>query len=369
MHPPSSCRSCDTVIWWLIAAMAASGLVAGAGLGFRIDMPRSLIAVAGVAALFGAMAIGQSRTKPRLTIGARAFLQMTMFTLVGVVLSYVLAARGGVLWDERLRAMDRALGLDWPRLFDAADRLGHWLWLGGLAYHSLTVQMVVCIVLLSATHQAARLRVAVTAAVASGFATNLISGAMPALGNVFDPADYRYLWPSVAWMEQAMLAGLRDGSWRVIDLTQPMGIVTFPSYHATLPIILTWAIWRTPRWRVLSALWSIELRSLAYAERLDVVRARGIGIWDVYAHCRREGSLDADIEAPERNDFSTLRTQAPGLVAVAHNGGESARVMHHLRSLGFAVHRLPSTSPANAGWSFERKLAAWREVFALYDLA
>ena len=126
---------------------------------------------------------------------------------------------------------------------------------------------------------------------------------------------------------------------------------------------------RNQFWPILSALWSIELRSLAYAERLDVVRARGIGIWDVYAHCRREGSLDADIEAPERNDFSTLRTQAPGLVAVAHNGGESARVMHHLRSLGFAVHRLPSTSPANAGWSFERKLAAWREVFALYDLA
>jgi G:T/U-mismatch repair DNA glycosylase len=27
------------------------------------------------------------------------------------------------------------------------------------------------------------------------------------------------------------------------------------------------------------------------------------------------------------------------------------------------VHRLPSTSPANASWSFERKLAAWRTVF------
>ncbi len=24
--------------------------------------------------------------------------------------------------------------------------------------------------------------------------------------------------------------------------------------------------------------------------------------------------------------------------------------------------KLPSTSPANAGWSFERKLAAWRAV-------
>lgn len=126
---------------------------------------------------------------------------------------------------------------------------------------------------------------------------------------------------------------------------------------------------RNQFWPILSALWGVELRSLPYAQRLDVVRARGLGIWDVYAHCRREGSLDSAIEAVEVNDFSGLRAQAPGLMAVAHNGAESARVMKHLQALGFAVHRLPSTSPANAGWSFERKLAAWREVFALYDLA
>ena len=33
------------------------------------------------------------------------------------------------------------------------------------------------------------------------------------------------------------------------------------------------------------------------------------------------------------------------------------------------VLRLPSTSPANASWSFERKLAAWREAFAAHGLA
>jgi G:T/U-mismatch repair DNA glycosylase len=32
------------------------------------------------------------------------------------------------------------------------------------------------------------------------------------------------------------------------------------------------------------------------------------------------------------------------------------------------VYRLPSTSPANASWSFERKLAAWREVFSQHGL-
>jgi G:T/U-mismatch repair DNA glycosylase len=36
--------------------------------------------------------------------------------------------------------------------------------------------------------------------------------------------------------------------------------------------------------------------------------------------------------------------------------------------LGVEVHRLPSSSPANASWSFERKLSAWRDVFEQHRL-
>ncbi|MGR6806327.1 DNA-deoxyinosine glycosylase [Sphaerotilus natans] len=126
---------------------------------------------------------------------------------------------------------------------------------------------------------------------------------------------------------------------------------------------------RNQFWPILSALWGQELRALSYPERLEVLRERGLGLWDVYARVRREGSLDSAIEAAELNDLACLRRIAPGLEAVAHNGAESARTMRRLQAMGFAVHRLPSTSPANAGWSFERKLAAWRETFARYDLA
>ncbi|NRT57193.1 DNA-deoxyinosine glycosylase [Sphaerotilus uruguayifluvii] len=126
---------------------------------------------------------------------------------------------------------------------------------------------------------------------------------------------------------------------------------------------------RNQFWPILSALWGLDLWALPYLDRLEVLRERGLGLWDVYARVRREGSLDSAIEAAELNDLAGLRHIAPGLEAVAHNGAESARTMRRLQALGFAVHRLPSTSPANAGWSFERKLAAWRETFARYDLA
>lgn len=122
-------------------------------------------------------------------------------------------------------------------------------------------------------------------------------------------------------------------------------------------------------WPILSALWNIDLLGLPYESRLALVRDRGLGIWDVYARCRREGSLDSAIEDAELNDLARLLREAPALEAFAHNGGESARAMRHTRALGVAVYRLPSTSPANASWSFERKLAAWREVFEAHGLA
>jgi hypoxanthine-DNA glycosylase len=126
---------------------------------------------------------------------------------------------------------------------------------------------------------------------------------------------------------------------------------------------------RNALWALLSALWGVDLVALAYPQRLDALRRRRVGLWDVYRSCEREGSLDSAIRAPVPNDLASLKTLAPRLQAVAHNGAESARSRRLVAQLGVDVHTLPSTSPANASWSFERKLAAWRAVFSRYDLA
>ena len=119
-------------------------------------------------------------------------------------------------------------------------------------------------------------------------------------------------------------------------------------------------------WRILSALWAVDLVALPYPDRLRCMLGHGLGLWDVYANCRREGSLDSAIEDAVPNDLASLAQRAPLLRAVAHNGGESARAMRVTRALGVAVLRLPSTSPANASFSFERKLAAWRDALSAH---
>jgi hypoxanthine-DNA glycosylase len=122
-------------------------------------------------------------------------------------------------------------------------------------------------------------------------------------------------------------------------------------------------------WPIVAALWRLDLAQAPYAQRLEAARAHGLGLWDVYACCEREGSLDSAIENARLNDLAGLVQCAPRLQAIAHNGGESARAMRHTRALGLPVHRLPSTSPANASWSFERKLAVWRAVFEAHGVA
>ncbi len=120
---------------------------------------------------------------------------------------------------------------------------------------------------------------------------------------------------------------------------------------------------RNQFWPLLSALWGEDLVAMPYAQRLETLRRRGLAVWDVYAACRREGSLDSAIQAAEHNDLAGLVARMPQLRAIAHNGGESARSMRITGALGLAVFRLPSTSPAHASWSFARKQAAWQAAF------
>ncbi len=122
-------------------------------------------------------------------------------------------------------------------------------------------------------------------------------------------------------------------------------------------------------WKILQATWPSGAHGISassYENRSKWLLERGLGVWDVYASCEREGSLDSAIRNAVPNDIAALHL--PQLQAIAHNGGESFKHARHTRTLGVPVYQLPSTSPANASWSFERKLAAWREVMERHGL-
>lgn len=126
-----------------------------------------------------------------------------------------------------------------------------------------------------------------------------------------------------------------------------------------------------------NAFWSIMGRlcgaspDLDYASRLDVLRASGIALWDVLAGGERRGSLDSAIVPASivLNDFAAFFAEHRHVRFVAFNGTMASelyrrRVLPRLPADAAELEseRLPSTSPANASYSFERKLAIWSRV-------
>jgi hypoxanthine-DNA glycosylase len=133
---------------------------------------------------------------------------------------------------------------------------------------------------------------------------------------------------------------------------------SFPS-AASLAAGRYYAHPRNQFWVILGRLLGEPLAELPYDERTRRVLAHGVGIWDVYGLCEREGSADTAIRNARPNAFTRLRRLAPRLYAIAFNGSAAGRFRPLFEQAGFAVRVLPSTSPAHARRSLEQKLALW----------
>jgi len=149
----------------------------------------------------------------------------------------------------------------------------------------------------------------------------------------------------------------------VIDRgVQVLVLGSFPS-SASLDAQQYYGHPRNQFWRILGQILGEPLASLAYADRLGRVLLHRVGIWDVYAACRRTGSLDSQILVPQLNDLASLPRLAPQLRAVAFNGQAAGRFKARVAELGYAWAVLPSTSPAHAARGFDEKLAVWGAFF------
>lgn len=119
-------------------------------------------------------------------------------------------------------------------------------------------------------------------------------------------------------------------------------------------------------WRLMSDVTGCDLVPLAYDDRLEALLHAKVGLWDTVAAATREGSLDAAIRLHEASDLAALAATLPALRAVAFNGATSAKIGR--RQLGDApavdLIDLPSSSPAYAALSIEKKRDSWLRLGA-----
>lgn len=115
-------------------------------------------------------------------------------------------------------------------------------------------------------------------------------------------------------------------------------------------------------WRVLAAVLGEETPQ-SIAEKREMCLRHRIAMWDVLASCEIIGAGDSTIRNPSPNDLTGLlaRTQVRAVFAT---GQKAAQLYRKYNPDALPVTALPSTSPANAAWSIDRLIEAYRAITA-----
>ena len=152
----------------------------------------------------------------------------------------------------------------------------------------------------------------------------------------------------------------RQGFAPVVDGETSLLILGSLPGDASLKAAQYYAHPRNGFWPLIGGVLGEGLAALPYAQRLERLKARGVGLWDVIASAERSGSLDAAIRSPEAADLRGLVESLPNLRAVAFNGGLAARLGRRIlpELEGVALVDLPSSSPAHA-ISLSAKADSW----------
>jgi len=117
-------------------------------------------------------------------------------------------------------------------------------------------------------------------------------------------------------------------------------------------------------WRLIGEVIGQDLVPMPYEERLQTLLAHHVGLWDVVAEAKREGSLDSNIRDHAGNDLLGLIASLPNLKTIAFNGGTAERIgMKALATHDDRHHivKLPSSSPAYTV-AYAQKLAGWMRL-------
>jgi membrane-associated phospholipid phosphatase len=245
----------DGIIWAIIAAVACVMLAAPFASNFHL-VRHSFLAAGGATALSlaGYWLYQTRRPDPRLASALGGTAQIVAFAAVGAPVSYIAASFNLPLRDAWFDTADRALGLDWSALLGWMDAHPTLHPLFRMIYFSLMPQTVVVVLALALAGRLAWMRVFVLAFIISTIVTIAIAAIVPAEGvwgfHKLSAATYPNIVPATREIHLPTFLGLRDGSFRQLMAMGAQGIITFPSLHAALALIITVGLWPIPvlRW-------------------------------------------------------------------------------------------------------------------------
>lgn len=122
-------------------------------------------------------------------------------------------------------------------------------------------------------------------------------------------------------------------------------------------------------WQIMAELFAITGN---YESRCEQLTSNGIAVWDVLANSVRPGSMDSDIrlDTAQPNDFAGFLSKHSQIERICFNGRKAEQMFAKLVVPGLSIRllelvSLPSTSPAYAAMSFDKKRESWADGLSL----
>lgn len=119
-------------------------------------------------------------------------------------------------------------------------------------------------------------------------------------------------------------------------------------------------------WRVMAYICeNPALPEVEYKQKLEILLKNNIALWDTIKSCKREGSLDSDIQNEIPNDIKKLLKEYPNIIAIYLNGNKSYNAFKKYNPdlpEKYKCFKMPSTSPANARYNLEKLITKWQII-------
>ena len=231
--------------WAIILVVAVSDAILLAETSFRLEASPELRILAVSILLAVVLVICRRwRSFPRITHRlahlTRTVLSLVLFTNAASILSFILT---GILplprWDEALATADHALGLNWLDMYQWLTRHPAIEASAHAVYMSLGPEMLILLFALELLGHHNQARAFLLWFMVSTIATIGIGILIPAAGAFV----YYHLPVAPTTVYVSQMADLRNGTLRTINPFDSQGLVVFPSFHAALAVLCTFAAW------------------------------------------------------------------------------------------------------------------------------
>ena len=115
-------------------------------------------------------------------------------------------------------------------------------------------------------------------------------------------------------------------------------------------------------WKVLATLLKEPVPD-TIEEKKAMLLAHRIALWDVIQSCDIKGSSDSSIKNVQPTDIGMI-LEKTNVTQIYANGNKAGQLYkrYQFPVTGIEATVLPSTSPANAAWSFDRLCETWRVI-------